>query len=247
MSSVLTEKTYGLVASPLNNKLIVDLKAKGAEVLIFPAIKTERIALSETEADLIVNLNDFDWLIFADIFAADCFIEYLSEFSMIDLYDLDELTICALGEAVADRLRFVQVHADLIPAKITDEIIFSTIAQYAGEEIAEKRFLIVRERSRTFGFVEMLAGKNAAVSELPIYFARFENEPELTKHKALLNGGAIDEFIFSSAEDIAALKLLYAENDLGNILNDIKAFATSEIAFQTLQENGLRPLYFHNK
>ena len=246
MSNLETQKTYALIANPLNNRLIARLSENSEEVIIFPAVKTSVAALNDDAIDFIKNPSNFGWIVFTDVFAADYFIEAMREYET-DFFELDSLTVCAVGEAVADRLRFVQIHADVIPANSTDETIFSTISQYAGDDLREQRFLVLRERSKTLNFVELLQNEKAAIEELPIYEAAFDNEPELTKIKTLLKGGAIDVFIFSSAEDVSALKLLYSENDLGKILNDIKAFATTEIAFQTLQENGLRPLYFHYK
>lgn len=247
MTNVLIEKTYGLVANPLNNKLIVDLKAKGAEVLIFPVIKAERIELSETDEDYIVNLTDFDWLIFADVFAADYFIENLREFDGTDYYDLDDMTICALGEAVADRLRFVQVHADVIPAKTDDEAVFTAIKQFVGGGFEGLRILVAREKTADLGLIEKLKNEKAIVIELPVYRATFEHDTSHIKLKTLLKSGAVDEFIFSSAEDVSALKFLLEGENLADSLIDLKIFATTEIAFQTLQEKGLRPLYFHYK
>jgi len=246
MSNLETQKTYALIANPLNNRLIARLKENNEEIIIFPAVKTIGARLNETAVEFIRNPSAFDWIVFTDTFAADYFIEAMREYGT-DFFELDDLTVCALGEAVADRLRFVQIHADVIPSNVNDETVFSTISQYAGGEISRQRLLVLRENSKIFEFVEMLKSENAAVEKLSIYEAAFDNEPELTKIKTLLTGGAIDEFVFSSAEDVAALKLLYAENDLVKILTDIKAFATTEIAFQTLQENGLRPLYFHYK
>lgn len=241
-----TQKTYALIDNPLNKRLIARLIENNEDVLIFPAVNASGTLLTGDALEFIRNPAHFDWIVFSDVFAADYFIEAMRECET-DFFELDNLTVCAIGEAVADRLRFVRIHADVIPSNSDDEAVFSAISQYAGDEISGQRFLVLREKSKIFEFVEKLKSENAALEELPIYEASFINEPELTKIKILLKGGAIDEFIFSSAEDVSALKLLYTENDLGEILNDIKAFATTEIAFQTLQENGLRPLYFHYK
>ena len=243
MSSVETEKTYGLVANPLNNKLIADLRAKGADVLVFPAIKAERIELSETDADYIVNLTDYDWLIFTDVFAADCFIENLLEFG-IDFYDLDDLTICAVGEAVADRLRFAQVHADVIPSKTGAKAVFAAIKQYVVGDFESLRMLVVCEERENSVLVEKLRNERAKISELPIYRASFEDEAANVKLKTLLKGGAVDEFVFSSSEDVLSLKRLLGD-DFFAVSGEMQISAASEIVYQTLQENGFRPLYFH--
>jgi uroporphyrinogen-III synthase len=246
MSDLEIKKTYGLFANPLNKKLISELERKGEDVLIFPPLKTEKLELTETAANHLHNLAGFDWIIFSDVFAAVYFIEHLSE-REIDFFELDNLTVCALGEAVADRLRFVQVHADVIPAKIDDATVFSAISNYAGLGLGDLRFLVAGEKSSAPHFTELLKAEKAIVEELPVYKADLPDAAANIKLKTLLNGGAVDEFIFSSPEDLLGLRFLGSGADLSKLLNEIQVSAASEIVFQSLQENGLRPLYFHYK
>jgi len=244
MSNLENKKTYGLFANPFNNKLISELKRKGEDVLIFPPIQTEKVELTESAMNYLKNPADFDWLIFTDVFAADYFIEALRALGT-DFFELDNLTICACGEAVADRLRFVQVHADVIPPRITDEAIFSGISQFVGGQFDGLRILIISEKTSDFSFIEKLKAEKASIVELSIYKAEIEAEPSIIKLKTLLKGGAADEFIFSSPEDLLSLKFIAEEKDLTRLLSEIQVSAVSEIVYQTLQENGFRPLYFH--
>jgi len=246
MSNLEINKTYGLFANPINNKLISELKKKGEDVLLFPLIETEKVELTETAAKNLKNLTVFDWIIFTDVFAADYFIEALRE-REIDFFELDNLTVCAIGETVADRLRFVQVHADVIPSKINVEAVFSEISQFVGGNFGGLRFLIINERSSDLTLIEKLKAEQAIVEELPLYKAEFEEKSEVIKLKTLLKNGAVDEFIFSSPDDLPSLKFLTSEADLTRLLSEIRVSAVSEIVYQSLQENGFRPLYFHHK
>lgn len=246
MSNLEIRKTYGIFANPLNTRLISDLKQKGENLLIFPLMKAKGSKLTANAIGFIKSLTDFDWVIFTDIFSVDHFIEVLRE-QETDFFELDNLRVCALGEAVADRLRFVQVHADIIPPKINDKSIFSEIAQFTGGEIQNLRFLVVGEKTAVFPFAENLVSAKALVSIVPVYEREFENPNETLRLKTLLKGGAIDEFIFSTVEDVLSLRSLFPENDLTEILKEIQTSATTENAFLSLQETGLRPLYFHHK
>lgn len=246
MTNSETRKTYAVVANPQNKRLIAKLTENGEEVLIFPRLKTSGAQLTENAVGLVENPARFDWLIFTDVFAAEYFIEAMRE-RETDFFVLDDLTVCALGEAVADRLRFDQIHADVIPPNLNDETVFSAISQFTGDELGGTSFLILREQSRNLGFVGRLQSESGSIEELAIYQAEFEGDAELTRLKTLLKGGAIDEFVFSSAEDVSAFKALFHEASPAAVLNEIKVSATNEIAFQTLQENELRPLYFHHK
>ena len=237
MSNLETEKTYAIFSSPLNKKLIAELKDKGKKVVIFPSVSAEKIELTETAKTKLKNLTEFDWLIFTDVFAVDFFVEVLRELE-IDLFELDAIRVCALGEAVADRLRFDQIHADLIPAKIDEKRVISTISEYSIENIENLRFLVISEiYSKFFA--------NSKFELFPIYQAKFTDESQKAKSAALLKGGAIDEFIFSAPEDLVSLKFLCFGDELADVLTEMKISATSESAYQSLLDYGLRPLYFH--
>ncbi|HEY0461292.1 MAG TPA: uroporphyrinogen-III synthase, partial [Pyrinomonadaceae bacterium] len=174
MAELEIKKTYGLFENALNKKLISVLKQRGEDVLVFPSIKAARLDLTAESVNHLKNLTGFDWIILTDTFAADYFIEALGELE-IDFYELDNVTTCALGEAVADRLRFVQVHADVIPSKTNAEAVFAAISNYAGDELGDLRVLIVCEKSADRAIIEKLKSA-AAVRELPIYAAGFEVE-----------------------------------------------------------------------
>ena len=194
--------------------------------------------------NILKNLNDFDWLVLTDIFAADFFLELLREIEF-DLFELDSLTVCALGEAVSDRLRFDQIHSDVIPSKIENGCVLEEISGFAAESLENLRFLVVKEKSVSYSFVEELKALKANIEELAIYQGSFGIGSPIIKLKTLLKNGAADEFVFSSAEDIVSLKLLFPGEDLALVLGDTKISATSETIFQALLENSVRPLYFH--
>jgi uroporphyrinogen III methyltransferase/synthase len=246
MSNLEINKTYGLFANPLNTKLISTLKQNGENVLIFPCIKTEKIELTNDAAKYLKNLTEFDWIIFTDVLAADYFIEALRELE-IDFFELDNLSVCAIGEAVADRLRFVQVHADIIPSKINDEDVFSEISQFVGGGFSGLRFLVVNNQTSNLSLIEKLKAEKALIEELPLYKADFEDKSEIIKLKTLLKSGAVDEFIFSSPDDLLSLKFLTSDLNLTGLFGEMQVSAISEIVYQSLQENGFRPLYFHYK
>ena len=246
MSNLETSKTYGLFASLLNTKLISKLKENDEDILIFPSIMSNKIVLSETFTNYLRKLTEFDWLIFTDVFSVDYFIEALRELD-IDLFELDALTVCALGENVSDRLRFVQIHADVIPTKIDCDSAFSVISEFAENDFQNLRFLVLKEDSSEFQFIENLRNANAIVEELAIYEAKLEYPSANVKLKTLLKSGAVDELIFSAPEDLVSLKFLFANEGLADILDGVKVSATDENVYQALLENGLRPLFFHFK
>jgi len=243
MSENLEKKTYGIVQNPLNIKLIAELKNQNENVILFPSLITYKKQLTAKEIEILKNIIEFDWLIITDVYAADYLINALSE-TETDYFDLDNLTICVQGEAVADRLRFVQIHSDIIPFSVSDDFVLEAILQFADGDLEGSKIAIVHRELDNFSIIQKLKNKNAFVTDLPIYQAELNSETSKTKLKALLNGGAIDEFIISQPEDLLSLDYL-TEKRLNDLFNDIRISATSEIAYQTIQEYGFRPLYFH--
>ena len=239
------EKTYALFSSAANKKLIGDLEKTGAMLFRFPPLETEKNNITQTNVEHLQKISDFDWIIFTDVFTVEYFLQALEE-TDVDLFEMDAVRVCALGEAVSDALRFVQLHADVIPNSLETEEIFSAITDYLYEnELEGLKFLVVREASQTFELAEKLKEASACVFELSVYRATTSQQKEIVRLKTLLGGGAIDEFVFSSPADFAALRFYFGGESIADLLAEIKVSATSEIVFQTAKEFNLRPLYFH--
>lgn len=246
MSDFLQAKTYAIFSRPANRKIISQLSRD--EVIEFPAIEAEKLRLSPAEKSLLENVSDFEWLIFPDVYAVEFFLEALAE-TGVELFELDLLRILAFGESVADRLRFVQVHADVIPARVDEESVFRAFRDYLSgeEEFVNLRILLAKEstlpQQRQTALTETLRRCNAEVTELSVYRLKIENAAGRTKLKALLKGGAIDEFVFTAPAEVSNLAAVFNEK-LKDLLAGTSVSATDETTFQTLREYDLRPLYF---
>ena len=244
MTNFSIDKTYALFQTANNKKIIGDLENTGAKIFKFPPLDTEKIQLDENFAEKLRNLSQFDWIIFADVFAVDHFLQSLEE-NGIDFFELDNLRVCAFGEAVSDRLRFSQVHTDVIPNSIQTETIFNAIIEYIGTDDLEKlSFLFPKENSANYEITEKLNIANGKVFEMPIYRINLFDSKEMTKLKILLEGGAVDEFIFSSAEDVFAV-YYYFSGEIEDLKKETKTSAIGEVVFQTLKEYGFKPHLFH--
>lgn len=225
-------KTIGIIENSRNKKLISNLEKSGNKILKFPEPRIEIIKM-----DLFRKINDFDWIIFTDLYAADYFLRIFQE-DEIDFFVLDALRICALGEAVADRLRFRQVHTDVIPPDNRTVSVISALSDYIfDDDFSEQSFLIIKESNAAGKIAELLSEKNARVQEVSVYKSFFEEVPEIPKLKALLKGGGIDEFIFNSPEDVFCLSRLFKDERLGKVFSGIKIKANDEITWQSFNEN----------
>ncbi len=219
----MSERAYGLFRNDINKRLIAKLEEQKAKILLFPAPLPAPVNAGQS-----VDLSEFDWIIFPDLYSVDFFLARVRE-----RFELDDLRVCALGEAVADKLRFSQLHADVIPAKVDAGRVFSALAGYEAPE--NSRFLIPKGSGYKGGFSALLENAGAIVKELPVY--ETGEIAELSRFKTLLMGGAIDEFIFSSPQEVFDIRFFIDPENL-----DCKISAADEIAFQTLQEFDLLPV-----
>ncbi len=246
MSDAANEKTYALFANPANRKLVAELENTGARVFQFPPIDVEKIALDEKSIENLKHLANFDWLIFPDVLAVDYFLKALEE-NEIDSFEMDLLRVCAFGEAVSDRLRFAAIHADIIPASVEIDVVFAALLDYiGGEELKNLKILFASKNFNENLLTKKLQTFGAEVLELPIYTVKIEKNLEVTKLKTLLEGGAMDEFIFTAPNDFVALKHYFETERLIDIFKEVKVSAADAVNFQTAKEHKLETVgLFH--
>ncbi|NNE99689.1 MAG: hypothetical protein HKN25_11775 [Pyrinomonadaceae bacterium] len=242
MDADFSGKVVGLVDAPANAKHIAAFKQKGADILRIPYVSTGPIEIGNVAETAIANLEEFDWIFFPDIYTVDIFFQLLKH-SKIDPYKLDELSVCAFGEAVADRLRFVQVHSDLIPARLDVESLFKAVQDYVSDPVRIRalRILFPKAKQSEYEIVNYLRGVVKQVFEIGVYSSGGVSEIERTKVKTLINSGAIDEFVFFNVDDVQRLLLLFFPENLSHGLNAIRVTTVDAGAFQSLREHGLKP------
>ncbi len=231
----LPEKSIGIIENPKNKKLIANLEQQGNKIVLFPQPETN---LLKIDSEVISNIDDFDWLIFTDLNSVDYFLRQLEE-NAINLFKLDALQICALGEAVADRLRFQQLHSDVIPPDVQSQTIISALIDYIFDEkeFSKMKFLIIKQENAEIEIARLLSEKNVGVTEIAVYQSVFEDLSQIPKLKALVKGGGIDEFIFTSPDDVFSVLQIFKNENLAKVFAEIKITANDEITLQTFNEH----------
>jgi uroporphyrinogen-III synthase len=230
-------KTYAVFDHPRNKKLFSELENAGCKIVKIPYAELIKIESSLLNLP-IEEVRRFDWIIFTDVYAADLFLEYLNE-NNFDLFELDALHICALGEAVAERLRFAQIHTDVIPVVNDLKKIFESIENYiyGDGNFAGKRFLLLKEADEKYDFGSFIEQMNGEVREASIYRAKYTSANEFPKIKALVKGGAVDEIIFTAPEDMTHCRFFFRDSNMEENLSEAKISATDEATRRALYEN----------
>ena len=239
MPNSVVDKTYALFPNHNNRRIVSDLEDAGAKIIKFPPLEAE-IVIETVAIEMLKNLVNFDWIIFPDVLTVDFFLKILEE-NEIDFFDLDEMRVCAFGEIVSDRLRFVQLHADVIPNTLESENVLSALKNYIAEgELENLKFLLPKEIYFQIEIKNELIKEGAEVFELPVYQLKISRQDEIPKLKALLKGGAIDEFIFSAPTDFIALKYIFNDEPLTQIFSEVKISAVDGLIFQNVREHNLK-------
>jgi uroporphyrinogen-III synthase len=228
------DKTYALFESPLNKKTIGELKAGKIETIVFPQITTTKLDNTGSISGL---ADEFDWLVFSDVYAVEYFVGALEK-AGIDLFELDSVRVLAYGEAVSDRLRFSQLHADVIPSTVKTPDVLRALKDYIFDEqdFANLRFLVLHEKTAEIELAGKLLELGSAVTNFPVYSAIISDPAEIPRFKALLKGGAIDEFIFSSYFDVLNLAQMFQTENLAELLEGITLTAADNATRQSLLE-----------
>jgi uroporphyrinogen III methyltransferase/synthase len=216
------------------------LEGYGARVVTCPAIE---IVEPESYAPLdeaIDNLYGYDWLIFTSVNGVDHFLRRL-EAREVDVSELDDLRVCAIGEATALRLREAHVHVDLVPEQFKAEGVFAALATFSGgrASLAGKNFLIPRAAVARDYLPRALEEAGARVDVVAAYRTIAPQSSELGRVRALLAGGAADCITFTSSSTVRNFAQLFDTTDLRELLDGVTVACIGDITASTAAEYGL--------
>jgi uroporphyrinogen III methyltransferase/synthase len=217
------------------------LEAYGARVVSCPTIE---IAPPESYAELdaaIDNLFGYDWLVFTSANAVVYFMRRL-EASGKDASELDELRVCAVGDATAERLADERVHVDLVPQKFQAEGVFAALENYLGgrERLAGLNFLLPRAAAARDFLPRALEVAGARADCVTAYRTVRPETTDRARVEALLVGGGVDCVTFTSSSTVKNFAQLFDTRDLRPLLSGARVACIGEVTAQTAAEYGLR-------
>jgi len=218
-----------------------ELERLGARVISCPTIEIvdpESYALLD---EAIENLYGYDWLIFTSVNGVDYFLRRLETLGHA-ADDLDELRICAIGEATAVRLREARIHVDVVPEQFKAEGAYAAIEAYVGgrEQLNRLNILIPRAAVARDYLPDTLEEAGARVDVVPAYRTVRPDTSERGRVDALLAGGAIDCITFTSSSTVANFAQLFDTTDLSQLLKGVHVACIGDITASTAAEYGLR-------
>ncbi|HEX8921763.1 MAG TPA: uroporphyrinogen-III synthase [Pyrinomonadaceae bacterium] len=222
-------------------EFVAELESLGARVISCPTIE---IVEPESYAQLdeaIDNLYGYDWLIFTSVNGVDYFLRRL-ETRGVEASELDELRVCAIGEATAFRLREARIHVDVVPEQFKAEGAFAAIESYLGgrERLDRLNFLIPRAAVARDFLPKALEEAGARVDVVPAYRTVRPQTSERGRVDALLAGGAVDCITFTSSSTVTNFAQLFDTTDLSQLLEGVRVACIGDITAATAAEYNLR-------
>jgi uroporphyrinogen III methyltransferase/synthase len=190
--------------------------------------------------EAIEHLYGYDWLVFTSANGVDFFMRRL-EAAGRDASELDEIHVCAVGSATADRLRDARVHVDVVPGEFKGEGVFDALANYLGgrERLGRLNFLIPRAAVARDYLPHALEEAGARADAVAAYRTVPPQTTDRARVEALLVGGAVDCITFTSSSTVANFAQLFDTRDLGELLKDIRVACIGDITARTAADYNL--------
>lgn len=216
------------------------LEAHGARVVACPTIE---IVPPESYAPLdeaIENLFGYDWIVFTSVNGVEHFLTRL-EAQGKEVSELDELRVCAIGEATCERLVAAHAHVDVVPQKFQAEGVFAALESYIGgrEHFENLNFLLPRAAVARDHLPHALEEAGARVDDVAAYRTIRPATTDRARVEALLVGGGIDCVTFTSASTVHNFAQLFDTRDLRPLLAGVRVACIGEITAGTAAEYGL--------
>lgn len=220
-------------------EFVAELEKYGARVIVCPTIE-----ISEPESfarldEALSHLYGYDWLIFTSVNGVDYFFRRFNAHGL-EVSEIDELKVCAIGEATAERLRAARVHVDVVPPEFKAEGVFAALVQFVGgrEALGGLNFLIPRAAVARDYLPKTLEDAGARVDVVSAYRTLLPDKQCRGRIAAMLAGGA-DCIAFTSSSTVRNLAQLLDSNDLSEPLKNVAVACLGDVTASTASEHGL--------
>ncbi|HEU4795236.1 MAG TPA: uroporphyrinogen-III synthase [Pyrinomonadaceae bacterium] len=241
MSKPLAGRTVVVTrAASQAGEFVAELEAYGAKVIICPTIEIAEPESYERLDEAIDHLYGYDWLIFTSANAIEFFLRRLNT-RRVKIEDLDEIKVCAIGQASADKLRDAHVHVDVVPSQAKAEGVYAALTEYAGgpQYLHGLNILLPRAGVGRDYLPKALEEAGARVDVVTAYRTVVPENLDRGRLSAMLAGSA-DCIAFTSSSTVKNLALLFDTHDLDKILSGVTIACIGDVTAATAGEHGLK-------
>ena len=216
------------------------LESYGAKVFVCPTIEIREPDSYDRLDEALDHLYGYDWLIFTSANGVEFFMKHLAERGL-NVADLDEIKVCAIGQRTAEKLHDAHTHVDVVPAQSTAEGVFTALSEFVGgaEHLRGLNILLPRAASGRDVLPKALEDAGARVDVVPTYQTVLPENLDRGRFRAMLAGSG-DCIAFTSPSTIKNLAKLFDTHDLGNALRGVVIACLGPITAAAAAEYGLR-------
>lgn len=216
-----------------SSKLSHQIDELGGTPIEFPVIKIKDLSQEERICQEIERVNQYNYIIFTSQNGVRIFFDRLLSLGL-DMRQLVNTTIVAIGRATAEEIEKYHITADIIPRNYIAEGILETLKD---ELQPQDRILIPRAKESRDFLVDRLS-KLCRVKELKIYETILgEGVESKEEMQNLLENKDIDYITFTSSSTVKNLVQI-----LGNVelLKNINLVSIGPITSKTIEDFGLK-------
>lgn len=219
---------------------VSELEKTGARVVICSEVETTDPESYERLDEALEHLYGYDWLLFTSEAGVVHLLGRLQARGF-EASALDDLKVCAIGEAAQRRLHDTHVHVDIAPPTPDTTAVFSELERFVGGlgELRGLNFLSPRSTTTGDSLTRALRDAGARVDTVPAYHIRSTAVGDLGRTAAMLSGAA-DCVVLLNPAAVSNLALLFDAHDLGEPLGEITIIAATDLAAKAADEHGLR-------
>jgi uroporphyrinogen III methyltransferase/synthase len=220
-------------------EFVTELENYGANVLVCPTIEISEPESYERLDEAIDHLYGYDWLIFTSANGVEYFTRRL-RVRGVKVEELDEIKVCSIGEATADKLRDAHIHVDVVPSQSKAEGVFAALSEFAGgsAELRGLNVLIPRAGMGRDYLPKALEAVGARVDVVTAYRTVLPANLDRGRVTAMLTGSG-DCIAFMSSSSVKNLGLLFDTHDLSHVLKDLTVACIGDVTATTATEFGL--------
>jgi uroporphyrinogen III methyltransferase/synthase len=220
-------------------EFVSELEQYGATVITCPTIEIRELDSYERLDEAIAHLYGYDWLIFTSVNGVEYFFQRLHA-GGYTAANLDELRVCAIGEATAERLRNLHVHIDVIPEEFKAEGVFAALERFVGgpDGLRNLNVLIPRASVARDYLPKALEAAGARVDVVAAYRTSLPAQLDRGRVAAMLAGSA-DCIAFTSSSTVKNLARLFDTQDLSEVLARVSIACIGDVTAKTAVEFGL--------
>jgi uroporphyrinogen III methyltransferase/synthase len=221
------------------DEFVAELERYGARVIVCPTIEIAEPESFERLDEALNHLYGYDWLVFTSVNGVDHFLRRLQTTGHA-LSEIDELRVCAIGEATAEKLTDAHIHVDVVPREFNAEGVFAALVDFVGgrEALSGLNFLIPRAAVARDFLPRSLEDAGARVDIVAAYRTVLPGEIDRGRITAMLAAGT-DCIAFTSSSTVRNLAQLLDDQDLSTTLKGVAVACIGGVTAQTAAEHGL--------